>query len=310
VLLLVVMVALAAAIAPDSARYFSNFNVSNVLTAATAIGLIALGQNIALLSGGIDLSVGPLAGFLVVVASFFVLDGASPGRVVLGLVVMVVAAAVTGAVNGSLIRFAGFTPIAATLTLYIALGGLAFLLRDTQGGYISLAFQNAVNLRLGPIPVAFLIFLGIAVVMEFALRRRTWGWRLRAVGSDEDCARRIGINVNRTVILAYVGSSLMVFLGALMLMGQYGIGDPAQGAAFTLTSVTAVVLGGTSLLGGRGTFLGALVAAVLLQQVLNATTILGLGSAAQYYFQGILILIAAAAYTVARKRRKQQTVVT
>jgi ABC-type sugar transport system ATPase subunit/ribose/xylose/arabinose/galactoside ABC-type transport system permease subunit len=310
VLLLLVMVALAAAIAPDSARYFSNFNVSNVLTAATAIGLIALGQNIALLSGGIDLSVGPLAGFLVVVASFFVLDGASPGRVVLGLVVMVVAAAVTGAVNGSLIRFAGFTPIAATLTLYIALGGLAFLLRDTQGGYISLAFQNAVDLRLGPIPVAFLIFLVIAVVMEFALRRRTWGWQLRAVGSDEDCARRIGINVNRTVILAYVGSSLMVFLGALMLMGQYGIGDPAQGAAFTLTSVTAVVLGGTSLLGGRGTFLGALVAAVLLQQVLNATTILGLGSAAQYYFQGFLILIAAAAYTVARKRRKQQTVVT
>jgi ribose transport system ATP-binding protein len=310
VLLLVVMVALAAAIAPHSTRYFSDFNVSNVLTAATAIGLIALGQNIALLTGGIDLSVGPLAGFLVVVASFFVLDGASPGKVMLGLAVMVVAAALTGAINGSLIRFGKFTPIAATLTLYIALGGLAFLLRDTQGGYISEAFQNAVNTHVGPIPVAFLVFLVITVAMEFALRRRPWGRRLRAVGSDEDCARRIGINVNRTVVLAYVGASLLVFLGALMLMGQYGIGDPAQGAAFTLTSVTAVVLGGTSLLGGRGTFLGALVAAVLLQQVLNATTILGLGSAAQYYFQGFLILIAATAYTVARTRRKRQTVVT
>jgi ribose transport system ATP-binding protein len=304
------MVALAALIAPASSRYFSDFNVSTVLTAATAVGLIALGQNIALLSGGIDLSVGPLAGFLVVVASFFVVDGASAGRVALGLAVMVVAAALTGAVNGSLIRFARFTPIAATLTLYIALGGLAFLLRDTQGGYIAESFQDAVNLRVGPIPVAFLIFLIIAVAMEFVLRRRAWGWRLRAVGSDEDCARRIGINVNRTIIGAYVGSALMVFLGALMLMGQYGIGDPAQGAAFTLTSVTAVVLGGTSLLGGRGTFIGTLVAAVLLQQVLNATTILGLGSAAQYYFQGVLILIAAAVYTVARTRRRQRAVVT
>jgi ribose transport system ATP-binding protein len=310
VLLLVVMVALAAAIAPGSERYLSGFNISNILTAATAIGLIAMGQNIAMLTGGIDLSVGPLAGFLVVVASFFVLDDASPGRMVLGLIVMAAAAALVGAVNGSLIRFGRFTPIAATLTLYIALGGLAFLLRDTQGGYISLAFQNAVNYRWGPIPVSFVVFLIIAVVMEFALRRRPWGWRLRAVGSNEDCARRIGINVTRTVVLAYVGSSLFVFLGALMFMGQYGIGDPAQGAAFTLTSVTAVVLGGTSLLGGRGTFIGTLVAAVLLQQVLNATTILGLGSAAQYYFQGFLILVAATAYTLARARRRRQTVIT
>jgi ribose transport system ATP-binding protein len=93
-------------------------------------------------------------------------------------------------------------------------------------------------------------------------------------------------------------------------LGQYGIGDPAQGASFTLTSVTAVVLGGTSLLGGRGTFIGTLVASVLLQQVLNATTILGLGSAAQYFFQGLLILIAATAYTLARTHRRRQIVIT
>ena len=79
------------------------------------------------------------------------------------------------------------------------------------------------------------------------------------------------------MVLAYVASSLFVFLGALMLMGQYGIGDPSQGSAYTLTSITAVVLGGTSLLGGRGTFVGALAGAVLLQQVLNATGFLGLG---------------------------------
>ena len=95
-----------------------------------------------------------------------------------------------------------------------------------------------------------------------------------------------------------------------MLMGQYGIGDPSQGPPYTLTSITAVVLGGTSLLGGRGTFVGTLAGAVLLQQVLNATGFLGLGSTAQYYFQGLLILVAAVVYTVARSRRTKRTLVT
>jgi ribose transport system ATP-binding protein len=113
--------------------------------------------------------------------------------------------------------------------------------------------------------VAFVVFLIIAVTMEFALRRRPWGWRLRAVGSNEDCARRIGINVTRTVVLAYVGSSLFVFLGALMFMGQYGIGDPAQGAAFTSPVSRGRARRHQPARRSR-TFIGTLVAAVLLQQ--------------------------------------------
>ncbi len=310
VLLLCVMVGLAAYIVPENDRYLSAFNITNLLTAATALGFIALGQNIALLTGGIDLSVGPLAGFLVVIASFFVNDGKSLASVLLGMAIMLAVAALVGLVNGSLIRFGKFTPIAATLATYIALGGFAFLLRSTQDGYISQSFQSAVNYSLGAVPVAFIVFVVIVIALELALRRRPWGWRLRAVGSNEESARRIGINVSRTVVLAYVASSLFVFLGALMLMGQYGIGDPSQGSAYTLTSITAVVLGGTSLLGGRGTFVGTLAGAVLLQQVLNATGFLGLGSTAQYYFQGLLILVAAVVYTLARSRRTKRTLVT
>jgi ribose transport system ATP-binding protein len=310
VLLLVVMVALAAYIIPENDRYLSVFNITNLLTAATALGFIALGQNIALLTGGIDLSVGPLAGFLVVIASFFVNDGKSMLTIIFGLAIMIAVAAVVGLVNGSLIRFGKFTPIAATLAMYIALGGFAFLFRSSQGGYISQSFQDAVNYSLGPIPVAFIVFAVMTLALEWLLKRRPWGWRLRAVGSNEEAARRIGINVSRTVVLAYVCASLLVFLGALMLMGQYGIGDPSQGSAYTLTSITAVVLGGTSLLGGRGTFIGTLVGAVLLQQVLNATGFLDLGSTAQYYFQGLLILVAAVVYTLARSKRTKSAVIT
>jgi ribose transport system ATP-binding protein len=305
VLLVLVMLALAAYIIPGNDRYLSDFNIYTVLTAATATGFIALGQNIALLTGGIDLSVGPLAGFLVVISSFYANDGTSAGHLLTGLALMVLAAIAVGFVNGFLIRLGRFTPIAATLTTYIALGGFAFLLRSTQGGYISVTFQNNINYVYGAIPAVFIALVVIAVIFELALRYRPWGWHLRAVGSDEESARRIGIPVTRTIVLGYIGSSLFAFLGAIILMGPYGVGDPSQGQAFTLTSVTAVVLGGTSLLGGRGTFIGTVLGALLLQQVLNATTFLGLGSTSQYYFQGLLILVAAVIYTLARARGKR-----
>ncbi|NEM91817.1 ATP-binding cassette domain-containing protein [Galbitalea soli] len=301
-----VIVILGAYILTQNPAYLSTFNVTNLLTAATALGFIAMGQNIALLTGGIDLSVGPLAGFLVVVASFFINDGKPIGMVILGLVLMIVVAAVVGLVNGALIRFGKFTPIAATLTLYIALGGFALLLRPEQGGYISQGFQGFVNTTFGPIPLFFIVIVLLTAGMEFALRKRRWGWRLRAVGSNEESARRIGIGINRTVILGYVATALFVVLGAVMLTGQYGIGDPSQGSAYTLTSITAVVLGGTSLLGGRGTFVGTLLGSLLLQQVLNATVFLGLGTVFQYFFQGILILAAAILYTVGRFRRRKR----
>jgi ribose transport system ATP-binding protein len=301
-----IIVLLAGYLLSRNEDYLSIFNVSTLLLAASALGFIALGQNIALLTGGIDLSVGPLAGFLVVVASFFVNDGRSAGAVILGLLLMIAVAALSGLVSGSLIRYAKFTPIAATLALYIAFGGLALLLRPTQGGFIAITFQDAVNYSVGPIPIAFVVLVAVTLALELFLRRRRWGWRLRAVGSEESAARSIGINVNRTVIAGYVLTGLCVFLGALMLMGQYGIGDPAQGSTYTLASITAVVLGGTSLLGGRGTFVGPLLGAVLLQQTLNATVILGLDSVYQYYFQGVLILAAAILYTVGKVRRRQR----
>ena len=305
-LVALIIVLLSVVLTARNGAYLSNFNVANLLTAATALGFIAMGQNIALLTGGIDLSVGPLSGFLVVVASFFLDEGKAVPTMVVGVVLMIAVAVVSGGVAGSLIRFAHFTPIAATLALYIAFGGLALFLRPEQGGYISQSLQDLVNSTVGPVPLAFVVVVALTVFLELMLRRSRWGWRLRAVGSEEGAARSIGINVNRTVIAGYIATALCVFLGAFMLMGQYGIGDPAQGSTYTLSSITAVVLGGTSLLGGRGTFVGPLLGAILLQQTLNATVFLSLGTVYQYYFQGVLILAAAILYTVGKVRRRQR----
>lgn len=305
-LVALVIVLLAGYLLGQNGAYLSNFNISNLLTAAAGVGFIALGQNIALLTGGIDLSVGPLAGFMVVVGSFFINQGKSMGQVILGVVLMLVVGVVVGLINGALIRYARFTPIAATLALYIALGGFALLLRPQAAGYYSQDFQGFVNTAYGPLPLFFILLVVLMAVMEYFLRRRRWGWRLRAVGSDLESARRIGVSINRTVILGYVFIGVLVFVGAITLTGQYGIGDPSQGQSYTLESITAVVLGGTSLLGGRGSFIGTVLGAVLLQQALNAADFLQLGTTYQYYFQGALVLVAAILYTLARMRRKRR----
>ena len=301
VVLAVVMLALGAYVLSQNSRYLSNFNINSVMFACAALEFISLGQTFALLLGGIDLSVGPLAGFLVVVASFFVLDGKSPGVWTLGFVLMALAAAGIGLLNGSLIRFAKFTPVAATLVTYIGLGGLSFTLRSAPNGYIASSVTNAISTKVGPVPVAFIAFVLCAVGLELGLRKTRFGMRLRAVGSDEESARRVGVPVNRTALLGYLGASLLTLLGAVVLLAQLGVGDPGQGTGYTLTSITAVVLGGTSLLGGRGTFIGTLMGAGLSVQVLNATVFLNLDQKWQYIFQGLLIVAAAIIYSQVRR---------
>ncbi len=285
-------------------NFLSVYNIYNILLLATALGFIAMGQTVALLMGGIDLSVGPLAGFLVVVASFFITDDNSSAMMLVGFLLMFAGAFVTGAINGLLIRFANFTPIAATLAMYIAIQGCSFLLRDNPDGYISMTVTDWVNWQWGPFPVAFLVLVAVAIGAEAVLRRTRAGWRLRAVGSNEHSARRAGIPVEMTFIAGYIACSLLTGLGAIMLMTQIGVGDPRQGVNYTLASITAVVVGGTSLSGGRGTFIGTLLGAVLLTEVLNAVTFLGLTQTYQYLFQGLLVVLAALIYAGVGRRAR------
>jgi len=298
-----VMVALAAFILTKSDTYLGDFNIISILLLVSALGFVAIGQTTVMMTGGIDLSTGPLAGFLVVIASFFINDEAPMTAILMGLVTMAVVAAFVGLINSALIRFVKFTAIAATLTTYIAIGGFAFILRPEPDGYISVAVADILNAAIGPIPYVFIALVIATLVMERLLRKSRWGWQLRAVGSNEESARQLGVQTTRSIIGAYVISSLFVFLGATLLMVQLGIGDASQGVTYTLTSITAVVLGGTSLMGGRGTYVGTLMGSVLLIQVLNATVFLDLDQTWQYWLQAALILIAAVVYSLARTRK-------
>lgn len=298
--LLAVILILGAYTSSVNDRLLSAFNIGSALTLLAALALIAYGQLLVILTGGIDISVGPLAGLLVVVASFFVVDGSGPLTVVAGFVLMAVAAVAVGLVNGSLVRYGRFTAVAATLTTFIALQGVSLLLRPTRGGTILDSVAGAIEQRIGPIPIAFLVVVAVGFAMERALRRSRWGLALRAAGSQETAAHQLGVPVTRTVVGAYVLCSLFTFLGAVMLMAQIRVGDPVAGIEYTLWSITAVVLGGASLFGGRGSFLGTLLGAALIQQILNATVFLNLSQQWQYWLLGLLTLVAAGLYSRAR----------
>jgi ribose transport system ATP-binding protein len=304
----IVLLGILAAIVNPS--YLTERTFGGVLQLLAPLTFVALGQLVVLLTGGIDLSVGPLTGFLVVVASFLIVDQpdkifglTGPLGLVAGLAAVGIAALVVGLANGWLVRKARIPSVVATLAMFILLQGLMLWFRPQPAGLIQRGFTDLLEMRIWFVPVLMIAAVAVALGLEWALRRTTWGLELRAVGSREDAARRIGIRADRTVIGAYVLCSLIVLLAGLLLMAQIGIGDNQSGPSYTLASITAVVLGGASIYGGRGSFIGALLGAVTIQQVETVTTYLRLSTSAEFLFTGLLTLIAAAVYSSARAAR-------
>jgi ribose transport system ATP-binding protein len=299
--ILTVLVTVVTAI--HSPRFLSAFNLNGLLLLIAGLCFVAFGETFVIMTGGIDLSAGPMVGLTAVIGSVYETSTKNIGEVILGFVVMAVVAAVVGIVNGLLVQSKVFTPVAATLVTYIGLQGVSLAIRPFQAGYVSYTIINDVQEGVLNIPYAFMICVVGAVMLDYGLRRRKWGRRLRAVGSDPEAAFRLGINPNLTIIRAYMICSLFSALGGIMLMASIGVGDATQGVNFTLAGVTAVVLGGTSVFGGRGSFIGVFIGSLLLEELLNITVFLNLSQAYQYWSQGFLIFFAVGIYTYARNRR-------
>jgi ribose transport system ATP-binding protein len=280
-------------------RFLTDRNITGMLLLATATMLVSLGQLIVIMSGGFDLSVGPLTGLAVIAMSSLAVPGAAAAPFLWILVVVAIGLGV-GLANGFLVVSVRLSPVIATLATFIVLEGISLFLRPKPEGLIDRAVVTALKSTLGPIPLAFIVVVLIGLVGEWVLRRTRAGLELRAVGSDAVRAHRLGARVSATRIGAYIVCSLFAVLGGTMLASQVGIGDASLGASYSLTSITAVVLGGASIFGGRGSFIGALLGALLLQEIITATAFLGLGVAWQYWLPGVLILLGAGAYARAR----------
>jgi ribose transport system ATP-binding protein len=291
---------LGAVAAAASPFYLSPANATGTLALAAVLGLVALGQTVALVVGAVDLSVGPLMGFVVVVASFFLNAESLASHRVLGWVLVIAVPAAVGVVNWALVDVVRMNSIVATLITFIALQALSLVLRPEPGGLFDGRITGAIGAALGPVPVGFVLLVAVAVALQIALRRTRTGIAVRAAGSDATAAALNGTSPRFLRLLAFVLCSLLAGVAAVLLMAQVGSGDPTAGGEYTLMSVSAAVIGGASIFGGRGSFVATIVGAVLVTQSVAAVPFLGLEPAWASYLPGAMTLLAVAVYARSR----------
>jgi ribose transport system ATP-binding protein len=302
VVLAAMFLLLGVVVAASNPSYLGAFNLNNLLFMVAPLLFVGAAQQVVVLGSGFDLSVGPLMGFLVVLASYWIVDG---GNLYVGIVLMIAGAIGTGVVNGFLVTRFNINPVVVTLAVYMALQGTYLALRSTPGGIIFGGVAEQIQARVGIVPIVTILGVAVLLLLEFALRRTRWGVELRGVGSRIDAAGRLGINVKRTQFLSYVLCSFLVLPAAVIMMAQIGIGDGRPSLSYTLASVTVVVLAGASVFGGRGSFIGVLAAAFLVQQVLNVSPFLGLSQAWSYWLPGLITLAAAVLYAQLRRTSRR-----
>jgi ribose transport system ATP-binding protein len=269
VLLMLAIGAYAGVRSPD---FLSSYNLNTLFgtSGALTLAVVAMGQVNALMVGGFDVSVGVLMTLTVVVGSHGLLSTGSAWYIlVLGSLGLLAIGVAVGLTNAFLIRKVGLPSIIATLATLSVMQGISLQLRPVPGGEISTDVLDALNTSVGLMPVAFIGVIALAVAGDLWLYRTSGGLTARAVGLDESSARRMGAPSQRVNVRAYLLSSLLAVVAGFFLAAQVGIGDARVGSGYALTSIAAAVLGGASLLGGKGSYVGAVVGALFLSLITN-----------------------------------------
>jgi cytosine/adenosine deaminase-related metal-dependent hydrolase/ribose/xylose/arabinose/galactoside ABC-type transport system permease subunit len=271
--------------------FVNTTNVSQILILATPLMVATIAQTHALLVGYIDLSVGAMISLGVVVASFMIGADTSPTGILFGSGAILLIGLAVGLVNAGLVRGVKIPSIIATLATLSILDGISLTMRPTAQGIISADLVSVLKTSIGPIPVAFILVVLGAGLLDVWLHASGSGLQLRAVGFDERSAKRGGIRTNWVRVRALLLSGVLAAVAAFFVMARSPIGNAQIGSTFALNSITAAVLGGASLAGGRATFIGGTVASLLLALILTVLPYLGLSPDDGLMIIGVLVLI-------------------
>jgi ribose transport system ATP-binding protein len=289
--------------------FISPFSIAGMLVLLSVLTFIAMGQLCTILVGGIDLSVGPLAGLVVVLASFLLPDGAGVAQLVWGSLLILCIGLLFGLFQGAMVEFLRLPSVVVTLATFIGLQGFALILRPRPDGVIADAFGDFLETTILGVPVCMILALIAVVIFEWILFRRPFGRALRAVGSNFEASFRLGVNRRLVTLLAFTLASGLTTIGGLIFAAQIGIGSATSGSGdYTLTSITAVVLGGASVMGGRGSFFATLMGAAMIQVTLSATSFFDGGAAWQYWLISAATLLAAGLFSLVRKRARSEEI--
>jgi fructose transport system permease protein len=290
----------------ESDRFLQTQNLSLVLQQTMVVGVLAIGQTLVILTAGIDLSVGTVMALGQVVMTKLAVASGMPALP--ALLIGILTCVGFGILNGGLVTLVRLPAFIITLgTLNIAFALTHIVSNDeTYTGLPSVLLFFGRTFRVAGADftygVAFMLLL--YAVVWFALTQTAWGRHVYAVGDNREAARLTGINTDRVLLSVYTIAGLTSGLAAMLLVGRTEVGDPNAGQTTeNLDSITAVVLGGTSLFGGRGTIFGTLIGAVIVGVFRNGLTLIGVQVIYQYLVTGILIILAVSVDQLTHRRR-------
>jgi ribose transport system permease protein len=300
-LLLAVLVIINTMLQPN---FFSLRVLSGNLRVWLPLMLLAAGQTMVIIGGGIDLSVGTMVSLINAVLVTLVLPEAGAGSILLALAISLVIGTLAGMLNGFFVSILRLQPIVTTYATSFIFSGLALLILPRPGGQLPRALTSLY--RSSPWGIPFPIFVIFAsIVLWLLLKRTRFGQYLYAIGSHADAAYTTGLAVNRLRFSFYAASGLCSALAAWMLTLSMGSGNPRSGDTMTLDSIVAVVLGGTRLSGGQGGIVGSLLGVAILGVIRNIISFANVPTWYQTLVNAIIIVLALAGPGVLRLLRRQ-----
>ncbi|MBK8025843.1 MAG: ABC transporter permease [Chloroflexi bacterium] len=275
-------------------RFLSERNLFNLLRQVSFLGVVALGQMLVVLTAGIDLSVGSLVRVSVLVSAIL-MNGDSNNTLPAVLITLLVGAGV-GFVHALLINRLNISPFIVTLASFVILRGVALTISTSPIGKASREALLFYDQKIGPFSVFFVLLVILAIALIFALRRTLFGRYVYAVGGNQEVARLSGIPVKRVRYGVYVLCSLLASVCGLMWLSRMGVGDPVIADGLELTTITAVIIGGTSLFGGRGGVIGTVGGVLVLAVLANLMVLFNVQQQFQGLIEGVVIVASIALY--------------
>ncbi len=279
--------------ATQSNKFLSGANFSLIIQQVMVVGTLAIGQTLVILTGGIDLSNGMiLALSSVLMTGLAVTSGMNP---ILAILVGLLACVILGLVNGSLVTAIGLPPFIVTLGTYnIAYALVRIYTTATITGLppVLLFLGNTFNIGGTEFTYGSVLMVILYAITWYVLRSTPAGRDVYAVGDNPEAARLAGIDTKRVLTAVYIVAAITYGIAGLLSVSRTGVGDPQAGQTGNLDSITAVVLGGTSLLGGRGQIMGTLIGALIVGVFRNGLQLMGVGSIYQVLITGILVIVA------------------
>ncbi|MGI8393206.1 ABC transporter permease [Leucobacter sp. W1038] len=288
--IVVALVLVSVALSVMTPTFLTAGNLTNIITQSAVVGIAAIGATFVIITSGIDLSVGSniaLAGLVGAIVS------QSTGSGLIGIVVVILVAMAVGAVNGSSVAWLGLAPFIVTLAVMGMARGLTLQISQGQSVYGLPESMNWLGASaIFDIKTSALVTVLLFIVAHLVLSRTTFGHQIYAVGGNAEAARLAGINVKRVVFIAYVIAGFTAGIAAIILLGRLDSATPNAATGTELQVIAAVVIGGTSLFGGKGSMIGTLVGVLLIGVINNGLTLLNVSSFWVQFVQGALIFLA------------------